>query len=257
MRTFQLLAGYLLGLAVGDVATMAIYRVPRGFSSFSPGPLCPACQERIAWYDCLPVVSYLVLGGRCRRCRERISLAYPLVELGMGLAWMATVYRFGVHAALPGFLAFATALVILSAIDLEHHRLPNKVLGPAALAAAVLFGGAALATGHWVPLEHAAIGAAGYGLPMLLLGLAAPSAMGGGDVKFAPYLGFHLGWLSLSLVFAGALLGLIAGGVGSALLLLVGRKGMKDAIAFGPFMAFGALTTVLLGSSMLRPILGG
>lgn len=186
------------------------------------------------------------------RHRRRI----PLFEVVMGAAWAAIARRVGLHPELPGYLAFATTLVILSFIDLRTHRLPNRVLGPASLVAVVAFAAAAGVHGRWVPLEHAAIGAVAYGVPMLVLGLAAPSAMGGGDVKFAPYLGFHLGWFSLRLVLSGALLGLIAGGLGGALLLLVGRKGMKDAIPFGPFMAFGALASVLIGAGLTRPILG-
>ena len=169
----------------------------------------------------------------------------------------AIVWRIGVHPELPAYLAFATALVILSAIDIEHHRLPNKVLGAASVAAALLFGGAAAIGGRWVNLEHAALGAVFYGLPMLVIGLAAPSAMGGGDVKFAPYLGFHLGWLGLRIVLAGGLLGLVAGGLGGAAALLVGGKGMKDPIPFGPFMAAGALAAILLGHSILSVYVGG
>jgi len=169
--------------------------------------------------------------------------------------WM--VWRIGLHPELPAYLAFATALVILSAIDIEHHRLPNKILGPASILGAVLFVVAAAITGKWVNLEYAALGAVFYGLPMLLIGLAAPSAMGGGDVKFAPYLGFHLGWLGLRLVLAGGLLGLVAGGLGGAAALLVGGKGMKDPIPFGPFMAAGALLAILLGALLIAiPVVG-
>jgi leader peptidase (prepilin peptidase)/N-methyltransferase len=167
------------------------------------------------------------------------------------------VWRIGLHPELPAYLAFATSLVILSTIDIEHHRLPNKVLGAASVAGAVLFGGAAAIGGRWVNLEHAALGAVFYGLPMLVIGLAAPSAMGGGDVKFAPYLGFHLGWLGLRIVLAGGLLGLVAGGLGGAAALLVGGKGMKDPIPFGPFMAAGALVAILLGHSILSVYVGG
>ena len=246
----------VFGLVFGSFATVVVVRVPAGGSIVSPGSACPACGQPVAWYDNVPVISYALLGGKCRACREPISLRYPLIELTMAAVWVLLADRIGWHPELVGYLAFGTALVILSFIDLATHRLPNKVLGPAALVAAVCFLGAALVHSRWTLLEHGLIGAAAYGLPMLVLGLAAPSAMGGGDVKFAPYLGFHLGWIGLRVVLSGALLGVFAGGLGGAVLLLFGRKGMKDAIPFGPFMAFGAFIAVLLGAGVVRPLLG-
>lgn len=257
MKSLELVLAFVFGTAFGSFANVVVYRVPAGFSVVSPGSLCPSCEQPIAWYDNIPVVSFVILRARCRNCGQPISVRYPLVELGTGLVWVAMTWRIGVHPELPGFLVFGTALVILSAIDIQHHRLPNKVLGPASILAAVLFVGAAAVGGHWAGLEHAGIGAVAYGLPMLILGLAAPSAMGGGDVKFAPYLGFHLGWLGLRVVLAGGLLGLVCGGLGGAAALLIGGKGMKDPIPFGPFMAMGALIAILLGHSILHVYVGG
>jgi leader peptidase (prepilin peptidase)/N-methyltransferase len=256
LKPLELALAFVFGVAFGSFANVVVFRVPRGFSVVSPGSLCPGCEQPIAWYDNIPLASYLVLRAKCRNCGVRISVRYLVVELLTGLVWAAMVWRIGLHPELPAYLAFATALVILSAIDVEHHRLPNKVLGPAAIVGAVLFLGAAAISGRWVDLEHAALGALFYGLPMLFIGLAAPSAMGGGDVKFAPYLGFHLGWLGLRLVLAGGLLGLVAGGLGGAAALLVGGKGMKDPIPFGPFMALGALVAILLGHSILSVYVG-
>lgn len=257
MKAAELVLAFVFGLAFGSFANVVVYRFPRGFSLVSPGSLCPGCEQPIAWYDNIPVLSYVLLRARCRRCGQLISVRYPIVELLTAAVWVAIVDRLGIHPALPAFLLFGTALVVLSAIDFEHHRLPNRILGPVALGGGVLFVLAAALGGTWVSLGHAALGAVFYGLPMLFLGLAAPHAMGGGDVKFAPYLGFHLGWLGLRLVLAGALLGLLAGGIGGAAVLLIGNKGMKDHIAFGPFMAFGALVAMLLGMGVLRVYLGG
>lgn len=244
------------GLAFGSFANVVAFRVPNGYSIVAPRSACPNCEEPIAWYDNIPLVSYVLLGAKCRHCQQRISVRYPLIELANAVVWALIVGRLGVHPELPAYLAFGTALVTLSAIDFEHHRLPNKVLGPSFIIGVVLLVGATLVHQRWTHLEHAAIGAVAYGLPMLILGIAAPSAMGGGDIKFAPYLGFHLGWFALSLVLGGALLGLLAGGLGAALLLVIGRKGMKDAIPFGPFMALGALLMLLLGANALKPWLG-
>jgi leader peptidase (prepilin peptidase)/N-methyltransferase len=252
----ELVLAFLGGLAFGGFSTVAVYRLPRNYSVVAPRSSCPNCEQQLAWYDTIPVASWLVLRGRCRSCGHPIPVSYPLIELLTALVWLAVVARLGVHPELPVFLAFATALVVLSAIDIGHHRLPNNVLGPASIVAVVLMVPAAAVHGRWVNLEHAAIGAAVYGVPMLLIGLAAPSAMGGGDVKFAPYLGFHLGWFGWQVVVGGALFGLFLGGFGGALLLIVGRKGLKDAIPFGPFMALGAFGMLLVGPAFLRPWLG-
>jgi len=256
VKAMELVLAFLFGMAVGSFANVVVHRVPLGMSVVSPRSACPGCGAALAWYDNIPLLSFVVLRGRCRNCGRRISLRYPVVEVVVGAVWAGMVRRIGIHPELPAFLAFGTTLVILSAIDLEHHRLPDKVLGPAAIVAVVLLVPAAAAGGRWVALEHAGVGALAYGAPMLVLGLAAPSAMGGGDVKFAPYLGLHLGWLGLRLVLAGALLGLIAGGLGGVALLIAGKKGMKDAIPFGPFMALGALGAILLGPSALRVWVG-
>lgn len=211
--------GFLAGLAVAVLANLVIQRVPAGLALWGPpGP---------------------------ERERRPISLRSLLVGLAMGLVWAAVALRFGWRPELAAFLAFGTVLVILSAIDLEHHRLPNRVLSPASMLAAVLLGVAALAGGAWGSLLAGGIGALAYGVPILALALIAPGDMGAGDIKFAGYLGFHLGWLGLSQVLAGMLLGFLAGGLVGAALLVTRRKKGKDPIPFGPFMALGALTVVL------------
>ncbi|MGH2706203.1 MAG: prepilin peptidase [Actinomycetota bacterium] len=240
----------------GSFANVAIYRLPRGLSIVSPCSACPRCTRPITWYDNLPLFSYLFLRGRCRHCGERISGRYPLVEAAVGALWVLLFLRIGWQAELPAFLAFGTVLVILSAIDLEHRRLPNRVLGPAAVLGLVLLVGAGGLSGDWFRMLQSLLGAAAYGVPMFLIALAVPAGMGGGDVKFAPYLGLHLGWFGLSTVFVGAFLAFLLGGISGIVLILLKRKGRKDALPFGPFMALGALTAVLVGGSLVRLWLG-
>jgi leader peptidase (prepilin peptidase)/N-methyltransferase len=146
--------------------------------------------------------------------------------------------------------------LILSAIDFEHHRLPNKVLFPGALIAVVLLGIAAAAQNDWQRLFESGLGVLAYGLPILAIGLACPAGMGGGDIKLAAYLGLHLGWFGLWHVLVGALLGVLLGGLSGTALLLAGKKGRKDPIPFGPFMAVGAVVSVLAGSRILDFWLG-
>lgn len=169
----------------------------------------------------------------------------------MGVLWALTALVVGLRPELPAFLAFVTVLVMLGAIDLEHRRLPNRILGPASIVAGVLLLAAAPFSG-WTPLLMALAGAAAYGGPMLLLGLAFPAGMGGGDIKLAGYIGLHLGWLGLLHVLVGAMAGFIVGGVVGVALLVAGRKGRKDPVPFGPAMAVGALVALFAGEVILR-----
>jgi leader peptidase (prepilin peptidase) / N-methyltransferase len=242
----------VLGGVFGSFANVAIYRVPLGKSVIRPRSACPSCQTSLSGIENVPVLSYVALRGRCRHCQARISVRYPLIELITAGVWVLITMRVGWKPELPAYLIFGTALVILSAIDFEVQRLPNKVLSWASLLGAVLFVAAALVKGDVTPLWHGLIGALAYGVPMFVIGLIAPGGMGFGDVKFAPYLGFHLGWLRLGYVPVGAFLGFLLGAVLGGLLMIVGRAGRKTKIPFGPFMAMGAFVTIFFGDAVLR-----
>lgn len=246
---------FVLGTVVGSFANVVIYRLPRGMS-LGGRSACPHCGNQIAWYDNIPLLSYIFLRGRCRVCKSRISLRYPLVELAVGVLWLAMLWRLGFRPALPAFLVFAATLVILSAIDLEHHRLPNKILLPGGIAGLVLLTVAAAFGSNWERLLGSGIGALAYGIPILAIALAFPAGMGGGDIKLAAYLGLHLGGFSLWHVLVGALVGIMLGGLSGTTLLVIGIKGRKDPIPFGPFMATGTIVSVLAGSQILDFWLG-
>ena len=164
--------------------------------------------------------------------------------------------RFGLVAELPAFLAMGTALIILSAIDFEHRRLPNKILGPAAIVSLGLLTLAAGLTSDWERFLFGLVGGLAYALPLFLLAVAVPKGMGGGDIKLAAYLGLHLGWLGLAHVGVGAILGFLFGAVAGVALIAAGKKGRKDPIPFGPFMALGALVAVFFGEPIVRAWLG-
>lgn len=256
MAEMAWIAAGLLGLAFGSFATVLIGRVPSKKSIVSPGSACPVCETPIAWYDNIPVISYLALRSRCRSCGSRISVRYPVVEISNAVLWIAMTVRFGLSWTLPAYLAFATTLLVLSAIDFEHHRLPNRILGPASIIAIILLTVAGATSSDWNSILLAFAGAAAFGVPMLLLALAVPRGMGIGDVKLAGYLGLHLGWLSLWNVLVGAMAGFFIGGVAGIVLLIAGRKGRKDPVPFGPSMAAGALIAVFLGKGILELWLG-
>lgn len=233
-----------------------IYRLPLGRSIVSPPSACPGCGHQLSWWENVPLLSYVLLRGRCRSCDIKISGRYPAVELITAGAWAAIAAKIGLAPELPAFLAFASVLMILSGIDLEHRRIPDKVLLPASLAAAVLLTIAAAASDRWTDLARAGIGAVAFGVPMLAIGLIVPRGMGMGDIKLAPYLGFHLGWISPLLVAVGAFIGFFAGALIGVLMIVAGRKTRKDALPFGPFLSLGAFIAIIWGERLVTLWLG-
>lgn len=243
----------VLGLAVGSFLNVVIYRVPRRESVVRPRSRCPGCNTEIRERDNIPVVSWLLLRGRCRTCRMRISARYPAVELATAALFVAMAFRFPEDWALPAFLVLAAACLAGSVIDLEHMLLPNRVVYPSLVMAAALLAMAAGIDGDWWPLARAGIGALLASGFLLLLALLWPrgGAMGGGDIKLALLLGLCLGWLGLGHVALGMFLGFLLGSVAGVALLAVRSRGVRDHFAFGPFLAAGTLLTVWWGSQLL------
>lgn len=241
---------FCFGAVWGSFANVVIHRLPLGQSVVKPPSACPNCGHQIRWWENVPILSFVFLMGRCSSCRTRISPRYLLVEAVCGGLWLATTLWAGLRPHLVVYLVFATVLLILSVIDLEHRKIPNKVLWPAAVASVPLLVLAALLESEPERILWAAMGAAAYGLPMLALGLLVPKGMGGGDIKLAGYLGLHLGWIGLHRVPVGAFLGFSIGSILGVGLMLAGRKGRKDTIPFGPSMAAGALISMIWGGRL-------
>lgn len=238
----------VLGLIVGSFLNVVISRVPAGGSVVRPRSRCPACAAPISARDNVPILSWLVLGRRCRQCGIPIPARYPLVEAGTGAVFAALAVRFGWQAALPAFLYLAAVGVALAAIDLEVRRLPDPLTLPAYLVGGALLSAAALLDGHPIAILHALVGmVAGY-LVYLLLGLSYRGGMGFGDVKLAGVLGLYLGWLGWRAWAVGVLAGFLLGGLVAVVLLVAGRANRRTALPFGPFMLAGALLAVLFGT---------
>jgi len=257
------LAG-LLGLAAGSFANVVIHRVPRRESVVRPGSRCPACGTPVAWRDNLPLVSWLLLRGRCRSCRAPISVRYPLVELAMGLLWFVVALRLtagGLGWAVPAYLALAFVCLVLAMIDAATRLLPNRITYPAFPVVAGLLLVASLGLGDLGRFGRALLAATVVGGFFFLLALVSPRGMGLGDVKLAPTLGLALGWLSWGAVavgvFAAFLLGGLAG-LGAMLALGLSRKSL---LPFGPWLVAGALLGVLAGGEVAgwygRVLVGG
>ncbi|WP_273845760.1 prepilin peptidase [Rubrobacter calidifluminis] len=237
----------LFGLLVGSFLNVVIYRVPRGLSVVWPPSHCPVCRGTISPRDNVPVLSYLLLRGRCRRCKAHIPLRYPAVELATALLFGAAGYTFGLGMDLARALVFVCVLIVLAATDADRRILPNAVVLPGA-AAGLLLSFAADPAHWWVYL----LAGAGVGAALLLLWLLYPGGMGMGDVKMGGMLGAFLGGYAALAVFLGALLGALVG-VG---LMLGGRAGRRSALPFGTFMAFGGMVALFWGRDIWEIYLG-
>jgi leader peptidase (prepilin peptidase) / N-methyltransferase len=244
------------GLLVGSFLNVVIWRVPRGESVVHPRSRCPGCGAAIRERDNVPLVSWLLLHGRCRNCGEPISVRYPLVELGTGVLFAMLAWKIGAHADLPAFLYLGAVGLALAVIDLDTHRLPNALTLPSYPIAAALLTIAALVDHHPGLLVRAAAGGAAFFALYALLWILYPGGMGLGDVKLAGVLGLYLGYLGWGAVAVGGFLGFGYGAV-IGVALMAGRKaGRKTRIPFGPFMVAGALTAVFVGNAIAHAYLG-
>jgi leader peptidase (prepilin peptidase)/N-methyltransferase len=242
----------ILGLAIGSFLNVCIHRVPRGGSIVSPGSSCPHCGYVLKWYDNIPVLSYAMLGGRCRQCKAGISIRYPIVEVVTMAIFVAHYLVFGADIILVPRLLFATALIVLFAIDLEHHLLPNVITLPG-----IVIG---LAFSVMLPpgIVDSLIGVLAGGGVLWLVGEAyyrysGQEGMGGGDVKMLAMIGAFLGWklMVLTLVLSSVL-----GSVVGVLVIALRRGGMKHALPYGTFLSLAALAASLFGQRILDWYLG-
>jgi leader peptidase (prepilin peptidase) / N-methyltransferase len=230
------------GLALGSFLNVVAARVPLRRSIVRPPSACMSCGHEIAWYDNVPVVSWLVLRGRCRSCGAGIPARYPAVELVTGLLVAACVWRFGLHPETLVASFFCLALVTVSATDLEHRIIPNRIVLPAAV---VVLVGQTLVhpSPEWA---IAAVAASGF---LLAAALVYPAGMGMGDVKLALLLGAMLGRTVPVALFLGMLAALAPG---VYLLAKHGSKGRKMGVPLAPFLGLGAVAALFWGHRILH-----
>jgi leader peptidase (prepilin peptidase)/N-methyltransferase len=265
----------VVGAIIGSFLNVVIHRVPRDESVVLPGSRCPSCGAVISFYDNVPVLSYLMLGGRCRSCKVHISARYPAVEALTALLWLAVVWRQGVSFALPFDLIFVTAITALIFIDAEHMILPNVITYPGIVFALVariaipclmgrpyfddlpmLMGGMLAGMPVWAAsLTGALIGALVGGGSLWLMGwtwekLRGIEAMGLGDVKMMFMVGSYLGWrLTILNIFLGVFSGSL---IGIALMAGQGKRNMQMLLPFGVFLGIGAIAALLFGSEIVE-----
>lgn len=244
----------ILGALIGSFLNVVVWRVPQGLSVVRPPSTCPQCGHEIAWYDNIPIVSYPVLGGRCRNCKAHISMRYPLVEavtaVAFGLLGIGVYLGWYPAALLPALLYWAAIGIALTLIDLDHHRLPNAIVLPSYPVTAVLLVLASVLTGDYGRLLTAAIGCAALFVFYWILAVAYPGGMGFGDVKLAGALGMLLGWLGWAPLIVGAFSAFLLGGLIGAILMAGRRATRKSRIPFGPFMLLGAAVGVFAGTGI-------
>jgi leader peptidase (prepilin peptidase)/N-methyltransferase len=250
--TFGILVGScaLLGLAVGSFLNVVIYRVPRKESIVAPRSSCPDCGTPIAGRDNIPVVSWLMLKGRCRSCGLRISPRYPLVEATTAALFVGVAIRFGAHAALPAYLAMVAGLLALAWIDVETRLLPRRVVYPVLGLVVALLLAATIATGHWRSIVLASAFSASWFVLFYVINRVDSRLLGFGDVRLALVLGFGLGWLGVPAVMIGFFGANLIGAACGVALILAKRSNRGTPLPYGAFLAIGAVVAIFLGPSL-------
>jgi leader peptidase (prepilin peptidase)/N-methyltransferase len=255
---FVVAASGVLGLLIGSFLNVVAVRVPAG-TSLVRESRCPSCDSAIKPWHNVPVLGWLVLRGRCASCGEPISARYPVVEAITGalfafVAWLILATSTGplpaTFAVLVAFLYFAAISVVLTVIDLDTHRLPNAIVLPSYVVAAVLFTTACVLGADWNQLLGAGIGMAVLYAFYFVIRLARPDGMGGGDVKLAGVVGMYLGWLGWGALAVGAFAAFVLGGVFGLALIGAKKAGRRTAIPFGPWMIAGAWVGIVLGQAL-------
>jgi leader peptidase (prepilin peptidase)/N-methyltransferase len=246
---------FILGAVIGSFLNVCICRLPENRSVIFPPSHCPKCDYRIPFYDNIPILSYLLLGGKCRSCKTRISLQYPLVELINGLLSLFLFLKFGSGLTFLLLFIFCSALVAVTFIDLKHQIIPDVISLPGIVTgfAASFFISDIYNVGAILSWSNSLTGilAGGGSLFLVAYGyhfFTGKEGMGGGDIKLLAMMGAFLGWRAVPfIIFTGALAGSVIG----VSIMLAQKKDSKLAIPFGPFLAFGALLFIFYGREII------
>lgn len=239
---------FLFGAIVGSFLNVCIYRIPAEKSIVSPPSHCPSCGERVRPYDNIPLLSWLLLGGKCRFCRARISVRYPLVELLTALLTLFLFREYGFSADFAALFLFSAALVVITFIDLDHQIIPDIISLPG-----IPLGFAFSFFLPQVGWKNSMIGILAGGGSLLIVAYAyelitRKEGMGGGDIKLLAMMGAFLGWKSIPfIIFVGSLLGSVIG----ISLMIAQKKDSKLAIPFGPFLATAAIIYIFFGDNII------
>jgi leader peptidase (prepilin peptidase)/N-methyltransferase len=244
---------FLFGAILGSFINVCIYRLPKEQSILYPPSHCPHCGNSIRFYDNIPIVSYFILAGKCRRCKEPISFRYPVVEGLSGLLSVALFLKYGITVQFFLFLAFTSSLLIITFIDFDYQIIPDIISIPG-----IFFG---IGASFFIPLTswvESLIGILSGGGLLLLVAigykwLTGREGMGGGDVKLLAMIGAWLGWKAIPFVLlSSSMIGVIIGGGAG----LIARKGFKSKIPFGPFLSLASIIYIFFGQELITWYLG-
>ncbi len=247
--TFLLVVSFLFGAAIGSFLNVVILRLPeQGTSIVFPASHCPSCKTPLAWYQNIPIVSYVFLRGKCGHCKAPISLQYPVVELCMALLSTAVVYKFGLTFSAAGYFLFCAALLAIIWIDIHHQIIPDCISLPG-IVIGFLF---SFITPHltWFDSLIGLVAGGGilYGIALLYYLLRKQQGMGGGDIKLLAMIGAFLGWQSLLFVI---FISSVTGTIIAIPIMLIEKQGVKTKIPFGPFLSIAAMIYLFFDKQIL------
>lgn len=238
----------IVGLILGSFLNVVIYRLPRGLSLVKPGSFCPSCNSPIKWFDNIPVISFIILGGKCRNCKKSISLRYPVVEILTAIALLLVYKKFYFSFQFFGSVIFALSLIVLAFIDLENKILPDKIT----LSGFVFFLFYSLSNPYkkiWDSLGGALVGAGSLLLIYLLYYyIRKEEGLGFGDIKMMLMVGVFLG---LGKTFLTLIIASFIGSLAGLVIAIIMKKGMKYALPFGVFLSIGAFVSLLWGNEII------
>jgi leader peptidase (prepilin peptidase)/N-methyltransferase len=248
LARFGAIVAGCFGAVIGSFLNVCIYRLPLGRSIVWPASSCPSCTRQLSWFENIPVVSYLVLGGRCRTCRAPISIRYPIVEGLTALVFAGAWWYFGPGVLCTSRVVLGCALIVLFAIDLEHHLLPNAITLPGIVAG---FAFSLVTEPGWqASLLGILVGGGSlYAIAEIYFRVRHEEGLGMGDVKMLAMIGAFLGW---KLTIVTLMMASFAGSIIGVALIVLRRGDMKYALPFGTFLALGAALAATVGDELLE-----
>ena len=247
----MLIASVVMGLVIGSFLTVVVDRVPRGASILAPPSACSDCGHRLTAPDLVPIGSWIALRGRCRHCGTAIGPEPIVIELANTALFVLFGLKFGAEAVLPAYWCLSAALVALVWIDLHEFRLPREITYVAFVISMIIMMNASLIDREPNNLWRALLGAGVALFIMWVIYIASRGGMGDGDVRLAPLLGLHLGYISLEIVPVGLFFGFLIGAIVGLVMMATSKAGRKTALPFGPFLAAGTVVAIFSGEQFV------